>query len=165
MTCAQLQLNLRTVVQRVPECATTCLRQPSVFDGVDGRLNFPYRPGAGTLILDSTANGLEHKHGNSSVENEVGQGERHSSSTIELTTSAMYTPQSTTGPELNIVSSVDLESGERASSPISLGGKILCSVPLDILVSISSSFRTAPQTKLLPLRRVALIQNRLVVAY
>ena len=117
MTCAQLQLNLRTAVQRVPEYATTYFRQPSVFDGIDGRLNSPYRPGADTLILGSTATGLEHKHRNSSVENEVEQGERHYSSTIELTATAMCTPESATGPEMDIASSVDLESGERTSSP------------------------------------------------
>ena len=117
MTCAQLQLNLRTAVQRVPEYATTYFRQPSVFDGIDGRLNSPHRPGADTLMLDSTATGPEHKHRNSSVENEVEQRERHYSSTIELTTTATYTPQRTTGQEMDIASSVDLESGERASSP------------------------------------------------
>ena len=118
VTCAQLQLNLRTAVRRVPEHATTYYRQPSVFDDLDGRLNSPYRPGIDTLMLGSTATELEHKHGNSSVENEVEQGEPHYSPAIELTTTVVHTSQRTTGKEKNIAPFVDFETGKEVSSPL-----------------------------------------------
>jgi len=114
--CAQLQLNLRTAVQRVPEDDTTHYQQPSVFDDLDGRLDSPHRPGLDTLMLGSTATELEHKHSNS-AENEIEQEERHYSAAIELTTPAVHTPQ---GHGKIIAPSIGFGMGKQASSPLHL---------------------------------------------
>jgi len=116
VTCAQMQLNLRTAVQHTLGYATTCYQQQTIFDSLDGRLDSPYRPGVDTLILGSTATELEHKHDNSSTENEVEQGGWNHPATAELATTAVHVPQSTTGGmEKTITASAESGTGKQTS--------------------------------------------------
>ena len=88
VTCAQMQLNLRTAVYHVPDYVTTYYRQQDPVVGLNSRTNYPRRPGIDTLIFGGTATELEYEHHNSSTESEVEQKGRHGSHMIELVTAS-----------------------------------------------------------------------------
>ena len=93
MTCAQLQLNLRTAVYHVPDYVTTYYQQQEVLVALSGRVESLHRPGIDTLIFGGTATELEHKYGNRPIEGEVEQEERNRSRAIGLVTTSVHVPQ------------------------------------------------------------------------
>jgi hypothetical protein len=92
VTCAQLQLNLRSAVYHVPQFVTTYYQYQTVTI-LNSRLDFPRRPGPDTIIFGGTATELEQKHRNSSIESEVGEEGRDCSHAIELVTTPVHIPQ------------------------------------------------------------------------
>ncbi len=115
VTCAQLQLNLRTAVHHAPDYDTTCRQQRATFEELDGRLDSSYRPGVDTLVFGGTTTECEHKHGNSSIESEVEQGERICPPATELATTLVHIKQSSTGTKEDIITaSTDFGAGKQA---------------------------------------------------
>ena len=86
VTCAQMQLNLRTAVYHVPDYVTTYYRRHDPVVGLNDRINSPRRPGIETLIFGGTSTELEYEHRSSSTESEVEQEGRHGSHVVELVT-------------------------------------------------------------------------------
>ena len=114
MTCARLQLNLRTAVHHAPDYDTTCNQQAD-FEDLDGRLDSTYRPGVDTLVFGGTTTELEHKHGNSSIESGLGQGDRHRPPETELATTSAHITQRSTGTSEDIITpSTDFGAGKHA---------------------------------------------------
>ena len=97
VTCAQLQLNLRTAVHHAQDYDSTC-HQQGTFEELDGRLDSTYRPGVDTLVFGGgTTTDHEHKQGDSSIENGVEQGERTRPPATELATTPVHITQRSTG--------------------------------------------------------------------
>lgn len=151
MTCAQLQLNLRTAVHHAPDYDTTCNQQQAAFEDLDGRLDSTYRPGVDTLVFGGSTTELEHKHGNSSIESGLGQGDQHRPPETELaTTSAQITQRNTGTMEDIITPSTDFGAGKHAfTHPQLQQVKTFQGSPsyFPRQVSISPPFRTPAQTK------------------
>jgi hypothetical protein len=104
-----MQLNLRTAVYQVPEYITSYYQNYTENHTVVGS---PHRrPGVETLIFGGTATELERKHGNSSVESEIGEETRHYSHAIELVTTSVHVPQ---GKKLKLITaSADFSTGKQ----------------------------------------------------
>jgi len=86
VTCAQMQLNLRTAVYHVPDYVTTYYQQQGPVVGLNGRINSPRRPGIDTYIFGGTSTELEYEHRNSSTESEIEQEGRYGPHVVELVT-------------------------------------------------------------------------------
>lgn len=115
MTCAQLQLNLRTAVHHASDYDTTCHHQQATFEELDGRLDSTCRPGVDTLVFGETTTEYEHKHGNSSIESGVEQGERTCPPATELATAPVHITQRSTGTKEDIITaSTDFGAGKQA---------------------------------------------------
>jgi len=111
MTCAQLQLNLRTAVYHVPSYVTTYYQQQTVVVGTSGRINPPHRPGLETLIFGGTATELEHKYGNSPTETDDEQ-EEDNFNALEFATTSVRTMGK---QEKFSALSIDLSTGKQGS--------------------------------------------------
>lgn len=114
VTCAQLQLSLRTAVHHAQDYDTAC-HQQDPFEELDGRLDSTYRPGVDTLVFGDNTTELEHKQGDSSMESGVEQGERTCPPATELATTPVHITQRSTGTKEDIITApTDFGAGNQA---------------------------------------------------
>ena len=93
VTCAQLQLNLRSAVYHVPGYTTSYYQNQTSIDIPNDKRDPLHRPGIETIIFGGTATELEQKCGTPSSESEIGEEGQHYSHDIELVTTSVHVPQ------------------------------------------------------------------------